>query len=154
MCAVAVNFPFELLDIFLGAWGTIFLAVPEAALVATDLDRVPDGTGYLHALLQHFPQHFGNDVQTLLSAVVYDLRLRGLGDNRISAFKARIQAAGLLLQAVAEGRQRAMDWSARQIYRPPRRIWSPEQQEFWMPLRQAWPWRMLPTSLHPKGFCM
>ena len=66
MCAVAVNFPFELLDIFLGAWGTMFLAVPEAALVATDLDRVPDGTGYLHALLQHC----GNDAQTCANIVV------------------------------------------------------------------------------------
>ena len=67
-------FPFELLDIYLGAWAACFLPVPEADLRPAAADECPENCGHLQVLLRHFH----NDAEALLAAVTPDLRLRGL----------------------------------------------------------------------------
>ena len=68
------------------------------------------------------------DVEAVLEPMVEELRWRGLGEDRQATFVARVRAGATLLAAVATGRARPEDWSARSVRAPPRRIWSAEQQ--------------------------
>ena len=156
-CGVAITFPFELLDIFIGAWAATFLEeMPEYRLLpdtAKDKDNypshrqaerirrasilAPDGCRYLKAVLclDEFqlpdtdPHVFNPDIGKLLSKIEPDLILRGLGNDRIATFKARMHACTLLLLDVRNGFEDPALWSAKQVPRPPHRIWSAEQQE-------------------------
>ena len=67
-------FPFELLDIYLGAWAACFLPLPEADLRPAAADECPENCGHLQVLLRYFH----DDAEALLAAVTPDLRLRGL----------------------------------------------------------------------------
>eukprot|EP00972_Heterocapsa_arctica_P048488 7146940-Heterocapsa_arctica.AAC.1 len=60
-------FPFERLDIFLGAWCAMFVPhrnESEFVLSAEDAERVPAGTLFLKAALRH--PYFNGDVDQLL----------------------------------------------------------------------------------------
>ncbi|CAE7357694.1 pif1 [Symbiodinium sp. CCMP2592] len=156
-CGVAITFPFELLDIFIGAWAATFLPnmeefrlFPETdedarnypASLAAERSRrssfvAPEGCKHLKAVLclDEFQLYrrdslvFHPNVGELLSRVETDLTLRGLTADRIATFKARIHACALLLCAFRDGREDPGLWRARAVPDPPSRIWSPEQQQ-------------------------
>ena len=65
----------------------------------------------------------------LLLAVEQDMIIHGLIADRIAIFKARINASTLLLQRIYDKKEDAATWSARRIFVPPQRNWSPEQQK-------------------------
>ncbi|CAE7839773.1 pif1 [Symbiodinium sp. CCMP2592] len=155
-CGVAMTFPFELLDIFVGAWAATFLPdMLEYRLnpeVEDDNERystsfaaekarrasfmAPDGCKHLKAVLcldefqlyRKDPMVFHPNVGDLLVRMETDLRLRGLSADRIATFNARIRASALLLCAIRDGREDANLWTARSVSAPPQRVWSKEQQ--------------------------
>ena len=113
--ALGVSFPFELLDIYIGAWCAMFvphrkqeelmLCVKNPHLPSGfDISRVPDGTHFLQAAL--FIPQFKNNVNELLNATCKDLELRGLSKDRVFTFCARLRACVLLLNAAQRGRIR------------------------------------------------
>lgn len=150
---VALQFPFELLDIFIGAWAATFLlGMDERRLLPqqsanyprgfdTEYMRrnsfdAPEGCHHLKAVLclddfQFKPESsdFGPQVGKLISAIEQDLLIRGLTADRIATFKARVNSCALLLQSVYHKKENAAAWSARRIFQPPQRTWSAEQQE-------------------------
>ena len=128
--ALAVSFPFELLDIFIGAWCAMFVphrTEKDFLLRKEELAFVPEGTRFLKAALQH--PRFHGDVDLLLRETCADLRLRGLGRSRIRTFSARVRACALLLAATQRGDVSAESWSAKRCAAMPERTWSPEQSE-------------------------
>ena len=155
-CGVAMTFPFELLDIFIGAWAATFLKeMPEYRLLPdTSKDKenygashnnervrrssfvAPEGCKHLKAVLSlnefqlpnENPTEFHPDIGKLLSEIELDLILRGLGGDRIATFKARMHACTLLLLDVRNGFEDPALWSAKQISAAPSRVWSEEQQ--------------------------
>ncbi|CAE7439739.1 UBP23, partial [Symbiodinium pilosum] len=155
-CGVAMTFPFELLDIFIGAWAATFLKeLPEYRILPdTSKDKenyaashsnekmrrssftAPEGCKRLKAVLSldEFqlpdanPNEFHPDIGKLLSQIEQDLVLRGLGDDRIATFKARMHACTLLLLEIRNGFEDPGLWSAKKISAAPRRVWSDEQQ--------------------------
>ncbi|CAE7447453.1 unnamed protein product, partial [Symbiodinium sp. CCMP2456] len=155
-CGVAISFPFELLDIFIGAWAASCLpGMLECRLLPEDtpsqehypphleaerkrkrLLRAPDGCLHLKTVLclNDFqksaadPDTFAPDVGKLLSSIEIELQFRGLGSDRINTFKARIHACTLLLLEVYRGAENPELWSARRVPAAPRRQWSAEQQ--------------------------
>ena len=134
-CAVGLQFPFELLDIYMGAWAAAFLSeMKEQRLVLQAPEKWPENTHHLKAVLNLQTSEDADaapmfpDADALLGRITPDLRIRGLGDNRVQTFCARIRAGILLLGAVERGETRAEDWSMRRIYdQQPKRIWSSEQ---------------------------
>ncbi|OLP86649.1 Ubiquitin carboxyl-terminal hydrolase 26 [Symbiodinium microadriaticum] len=150
---VAMHFPFELLDIFLGAWAATFLVGMDERRLLPDTSKdypaifpvecarrqkfeAPEGCRHLKAVLcldnfQLCPESpdFTPDVNKLLLAVEQDMIIRGLTADRIATFKARINASSLLLQRIYDKKEVAANWSARRIFQPPQRNWSPEQQK-------------------------
>lgn len=125
-CAVGISFAFELLDIFIGQWAATFLpGALEADLVHPDPTSVPENCQHLGHILQ---KYFQNDPDQLLQDLLPELTLRGLKNNRITTFDARIRSCALLLQAVQRGEEDPAAWSARRIIPQPLRLWSPEQQ--------------------------
>ncbi|CAE7237635.1 UBP23 [Symbiodinium sp. CCMP2456] len=150
---VAVQFPFELLDIFVGAWAATFLvAMDERRLwpggspgypkgFEIELKRrnsfdAPQGCQHLKAVLclDDFQMHpertdFAPDVARLLVTIEQDLIIRGLAADRIATFKARVNSCALLLQRVAGRQEDPTTWSARRIFQLPQRVWSKEQNE-------------------------
>jgi hypothetical protein len=136
-CAVGVSFAFELLDVFLGQWAATFLPETQQNLWHADMPRspkevkiddstrtVPENTVHLDTVLQFFE----NNPEKMLEAIVPDLKLRGLGQNRIKTFNARVYGHSLLLKAVKAGELGPAAWSAKKIYHQAERQWSPEQQ--------------------------
>ena len=156
-CGVAMQFPFELLDIFVGAWAATFLPDMLEIRLCPDTDKdechyppdllhekirrasfdAADGCKYLKAVLcldrfqlyRRDPLVFHPNVGELLAMMETDLILRGLTADRIATFKARIHALTLLLCAFRDGRQDPALWTARSVSAPPRRVWSKEQQQ-------------------------
>ena len=150
---VAIHFPFELLDIFLGAWAATFLVgmderrlMPETPQdypsgFSMELRRrqafeAPEGCRHLKAVLclDEFQQNgesteFEPDVNKLVQAIEQDLIIRGLNADRLATFKARLNACALLLKTVYQKKADAVEWSARRIFDLPRRVWSPQQQQ-------------------------
>ena len=151
---VAMHFPIELVDIFIGAWAATFLLPnmderrlwPEKSrtypngydleLVCRNSFEAPEGCRHLKAVLcwdefQLKPDYsdFTPDVRKLLVAIEQDLVIRGLTTDRIATFKARVHACALLLQKVYSKKENPEAWSARRIFQPPQRTWSKEQQE-------------------------
>ena len=155
-CGIAMTFPFELLDIFIGAWAATFLPDVLEHRLYPDVDEddkwyppelqneksrrasftAPDGFKHLKAVLcldrfqlyRADPAQFRPNVGDLLALVETDLILRGLTADRISTFKARIHASTLLLCAFRDGREDPTFWTARSVSAPPARLWSREQQ--------------------------
>ncbi|CAE7555335.1 pif1, partial [Symbiodinium sp. CCMP2456] len=140
-CAVAMQFPFELLDIYIGAWAACFLKnMPEIRLAPDTKDdellyptehsaertrrasfQAPDGCKHLKAVLcldmfqaeGAAPNIFSPDAGRLLAAMQDELILRGIGADREATFRARVHACSLLLQAIRDGREEAHMWSAK-----------------------------------------
>ncbi|CAE7394315.1 pif1 [Symbiodinium pilosum] len=155
-CGVAMTFPFELLGIFIGAWAATFLKeLPEYRILpdtSKDKDNygtshnnenmrrssfmAPEGCKHLKAVLSlddfqlpnANPSEFHPDIGKLLSQIEQDLILRGLGDDLVATFKARMHACTLLLLDVRNGFEDPGLWSAKKISAVPRRVWSEEQQ--------------------------
>ncbi|CAK0851570.1 unnamed protein product, partial [Prorocentrum cordatum] len=154
MQALAVRFPFELLDNFVGAWRAMFLphAADSDALRAAMSEGVPvlpakalwpadaaaAGTRYLKAALMAAQDNFDNDDAAnpgLLQEVVKDMVLRGLETARIRTFVARLRACRLLICRIdavedVDARRRAVAaWDLRKARRVEKLIWSPEQNQ-------------------------
>ena len=154
-CGVAMSFPFELLDIFIGAWAASCMEgmLEERLLPDIDSDlnipgfeiesarrrafRAPEGCRYLKAVLSldDFQQpgpltdKFAPDVGKFLTHVERELAFRGLGADRIATFKARVHACALLLYQIRDGAEDPELWSARRITESPQRTWSEDQLE-------------------------
>ena len=134
-CAVAMQFPFELLDIFIGSWAATFgKNLKEEEIWPKPAEEVPENMVHLAAILK--PERFGPEdeeawasrVDALSANAEADLHIRGLGKSRVSTFAHRIRACGMVLREVALKRADPSLWSANQLFRAPRRHWSPEQQ--------------------------
>ena len=156
-CGIAMAFPFELLDIYVGAWAAAFLVnMDEARLQPSNQSKkpgypegfeneqirrhsfeAPEGCRHLKAVLcldefqlpSSDPRIFSPDVGKLLAAAETELIFRGIGADRIATFKARLHACTLLLLKVRDGQEDPQLWSARRISSPPQRQWSPQQLE-------------------------
>eukprot|EP00439_Symbiodinium_sp_Y106_P039165 s2340_g4.t2 len=133
VCGVAISFPFELLDIYLGAWAAACLPgmrqarlLPEvpASLTLPGFEmelrrrrafRSPDMCQHLKAVLclDEFqtegadPAVFNPDLSKLFARLQPELELRGLNDDRIATFKAKVQATHLLLLQIRDGHEDA-----------------------------------------------
>ena len=137
VCAVAMSFPFELLDIYIGSWAAIFKKnQPEEGIWPRPAAEVPENMVHLGTLLlpqngQDVPQRRAWDakIEHLISTVETDLDVRGLGRSRVATFGHRTRACAMVLWEVLHGLTRAEDWSANQLFRAPSRSWSPEQQQ-------------------------
>ena len=108
-CAVGISFAFELLDIFIGQWAATFLpGALETDLVHPNPASVPENCQHLSHILE---KYFHNDSAHLLQAILPDLTLRGLKDNRISTFCARINQlrAAAPSGAARRGRPRSLE---------------------------------------------
>ncbi|CAK0903536.1 unnamed protein product [Prorocentrum cordatum] len=152
MQALAVRFPFELLDNFVGAWCAMFLphAADSDALRAAMSEGVPvlpakalwpaddaaAGARFLKAALVAAQDNFDNDEAAnpgLLQEVVKDMVLRGLKTARIRTFVARLRACRLLIRRIdavedVDARRRAVAaWDLRKARWVEKLIWSPEQ---------------------------
>ena len=98
--------------------------------------RSPDMCQHLKAVLclDEFqtegadPAVFNPDLSKLFARLQPELELRGLSDDRIATFKAKVQATHLLLLQIRDGHEDAAYWSARALPGAPHRQWSPEQQ--------------------------
>ncbi|CAE7809429.1 pif1, partial [Symbiodinium necroappetens] len=152
-CGVAMSFPFELLDIYVGAWAACCLpgmleerllpVVPDTLKLPGLEDELarrrtftaPCMCHHLKAVLSldEFqldgadPQVYNPDLARFFAKVEPELMLRGINADRISTFKAKIQATNLLLLRIRDGLEDAGFWTARDLPGYPRRQWSPEQ---------------------------
>ena len=154
-CGVAITFPFELLDIYVGAWAASCLKNvaeirldPHIADVnkypsshANELARrnsfeAPEGCRHLKAVLcldefqlEHAREdHFEPDVGKLLAQMETELLFRGLNQDRVATFKARLHACTFLLKKIYSGEEDAGLWNARRVPHLPARQWSAEQE--------------------------
>ncbi|CAE7381940.1 pif1 [Symbiodinium microadriaticum] len=149
-CGVAISFPFELLDIFIGAWAASCLpGMLESRLLPEEppsqehyppyleeerqrkgLLRAPAGCLHLKTVLclDEFqkaganPSTFAPDVGKLLTSIELELQFRGLGTDRINTFKARVHACTLLLLQIYSGAEDPELWQADEAYIPPGRL--------------------------------
>ena len=135
-CAVAVMFTFELLDIYIGSWAATFRpGQREEDILPMASDIVPENMGHLAAVLQPFAYRGSTEgvwqerVEQLVVEAEQDLLLRGLGRDRVDTFRHRLRACARVLREVAQGFSDPSVWSAREIFRPPSRTWSREQQQ-------------------------
>ena len=155
-CGVAMSFPFELLDVYVGSWAAASLEgmleerllpdVPdnlrlvgfEDELLRRRSFQAPEGCRHLKAVLclndfqssaSSTPSIFNPDVSKLLAAMERELIFRGLTQDRIATFKAKIRACSLLLLKIRDGQEDAAMWTARKLPGTPVRDWSPEQLE-------------------------
>ena len=154
-CGVAMTFPFEMLDIYLGAWAASCLPdILEVRLHPSDSPdeyparfadelrrrqsfKAPDGCQHLKAVLclDNFqadaapPGVFFPDLNKLFSLLQPELEVRGLGVDRIRSFKARVEASTILLLKIRDGKEDHINWTARPIPGMPERIWSQQQKE-------------------------
>ncbi|CAE7803623.1 UBP25, partial [Symbiodinium necroappetens] len=154
-CSVAVAFPFELLDIYVGAWAATCL---PGMLEERLLPKVPDDLKldgfevelrrrrsfecpahceHVRAVLSlddfqlpgADPDVYCPDLSKFFDLVVPELTLRGLNTDRIATFKAKIEATNMLLLAIHRGLEDASNWSSHRLPAFPRPVWSPEQQQ-------------------------
>ena len=75
------------------------------------------------------PRIYNPDLSKLFHRIHTELTLRGLNDDRIATFKAKVEATNLLLLKVRDGEEDPGCWSAQRLPGFPKRQWSPEQQE-------------------------
>ena len=78
-CVLGISFPFELLDIFIGAWCTMMVPHSEEKELIPDDDNAPEGVRFLAAALK--TQRYGGDVNKFIEDILPDLILRGLGNH-------------------------------------------------------------------------
>ena len=128
LCSLGVRFPYEMLDIFVGAWCATTVPHTSEAEFAPNA-QAPEGAKYLQAALNH-PRYKG-DVCKLAEEIDADLKLRGKDLNQRVTVKRRLQALALLLDNTgARGLQiPASAWDARRAEGFPARAWSPKQTE-------------------------
>ena len=129
-CALGVRFPFEQLDIFIGAWcATMVPHVSENEFAPQEDDPTPEFARYLKKALEH--PHYRGDVNKLKKEINADLQLRGLKDDRRFTFLNRIDALKLLLDNTGDKGMciPAEVWSRERLARNPARVWSDEQRE-------------------------
>ena len=153
-CSAAVSFPFELLDIYIGAWAAsclpgmleerlwpivpIDLNIPgfEDELVRRRSFTAPSMCEHLKAVLSldEFllagadPHAYHPDLARFFARIEPELKLRGINADRISTFKAKVEATNILLLHIRDGLEDAGFWTASSLPSGPRRQWSPEQQ--------------------------
>ncbi|CAE7285846.1 Usp17le [Symbiodinium sp. KB8] len=128
ICCIGVKFPFELLDIYVGAWAACCLPgmteerlLPDVPAEAWATDevirrrsfRAPKNCEHLKAVFLIEPE----------------LVLRGLNADRITTFKAKVEASNLLLLHIRDGKEDPGFWTAKNLPGLPQRTWSPEQQQ-------------------------
>ena len=150
-CGIAMKFAFELLDIYIGSWATVFMTgmderrlspfdtqdYPDGFLKERERRRsfpAPEGCEFLKAVLclnefQIDPDSsvFQPDIARLLEALDAELLFRGLSTDRVMTCKGRVSASHVLLLAVRDGQADPSLWSARNIRVAPQRQWSVEQ---------------------------
>ncbi|CAE7482276.1 Usp17ld [Symbiodinium sp. CCMP2592] len=153
-CGVAISFPFELLDIYIGAWAASCLpGMTEERLLPTTPPNlhIP---GYEHELARRrsfaapkMCEHlkaalcldmfqldgadldtYNPDLEKFFASIEPELILRGINADRISTFKAKIQASNLLLLKIRDGLEDSGFWTAHKLPGLPQRHWSVEQQ--------------------------
>ena len=153
-CGVAMSFPFELLDIYVGAWAASCLPgmleerlLPDVPLglhlpgFEDELCRrrsfaAPQMCQHLKAVLclNEFlmdgadPRSYNPDLTKFFAKVEPELLVRGINADRISTFMAKIQATHMLLLQIRDGHEDAGFWTAANLPGYPRRQWSAEQQ--------------------------
>ena len=128
-CALGIRFPFELLDIYIGSWLSVFVprrSEEEVLLSDEDRARTPEGSRFVAAALRH--PAFAGDVSGLLRPIVAELQMRGIDKNRRITFCARIRTTALLLEATWRGDIDPASWSTKCPARLPDRHWSPQQR--------------------------
>ena len=135
-CAVAMQFPYELLDIYVGSYMAVFKPGLREKEVWPSTENVPENMAHLAAALQ--PANYGQPdqarawkirVHELMGEMASELTLRGLGENRVENFKHRILGCAMVLRQVVLGQEDASLWSAANPFRAPSRTWSPQQQQ-------------------------
>ena len=126
-CALAIRFPFELLDIYVGVWCAVMVphrrqeqvlidnfvndpSAPDGRRFQWD-QGIPEGARFTAAALR--PDHYANVVQKLIDEISIALKLRGLGANRIRTFQFRIQPIKKMLEATTRSDISAIEWTAR-----------------------------------------
>ena len=153
-CSAAVSFPFELLDIYIGARAAsclpgmleerllpivpIDLNIPgfEDELVRRRSFTAPSMCEHLKAVLSldEFllagadPHAYHPDLARFFARIEPELKLRGINADRISTFKAKVEATNILLLHIRDGLEDAGFWTASSLPSGPRRQVSPEQQ--------------------------
>ena len=128
-CALGVRFPWERLDIFIGAYCAMFIphrSEDEFVLSEEEAANTPEGTRFLRAALR-LPR-YGNNLELLKDDLKPELRLRGVSSDNQLTFFARLNACKLLLDACRSGIVDPASWSARRPTTLPVRAWSPQQQ--------------------------
>ena len=132
-CALGLRFPWERLDIFIGAWCAMFIPhSDESEFVLSDEDAAstPEGTHYLKAALQHaYFRDRESPVQALIDKITDDLELRGISRDNCLTFAARLHACERLLDATARGIVDPRSWRAKRPTDMPTRTWSVQQQQ-------------------------
>ena len=155
MLALAIRFPFELLDNYVGAWCAMF--IPHARFsfalsecVKSGCEEISEeklwkskeaalGTQYLKAALNHKD---GITFETksmqqpgLLQAMVRDLTIRGIPQNRIKTFMSRMRAYKMLLDRIDSEadiqfkKDLIKKWDYKRVVHLEDKIWSPQQKD-------------------------
>ena len=135
LCAVGVQFPFELLDIYVGSYVATFYQGLREERIWPSKAGFPENMAHMAACLS--PQDYGpeaqarwnRDVEELMNDIADELLLRGLGFNRTENFRHRFLACASVLRQVVLKQEDPALWSARNCFRAPVRSWSPQQQE-------------------------
>ena len=136
ICAVAIQFPFELLDIYVGAYSATFQkGRKEAEILPQSHREAPENMAHLAAALK--PRNYGygqhaawnEAVEKLMNEIADELTLRGLGFSRVDNFRHRTRACAMVLRQVVLGDEDPTLWTNRNLFSRPARVWSPEQQE-------------------------
>lgn len=135
LCAVGVQFPFELLDIYVGSYVATFHRGQEEENICPRTVAFPENMAHMAACLSpdaYGPEHHARwnvDVEKLMNEIADELLLRGLGFNRMENFRHRFLACASVLRQVVLKQEDPALWSARKLFQAPVRTWSPQQQE-------------------------
>ena len=135
LCAVGIQFPFELLDIYVGSYVATFYRGLEEKEIVPRTGDFPENMAHMAACLSpdaYEPEHharWNRDVETLMNEIADELLLRGLGFNRMENFRHRFLACASVLRQVVLKQEDPKLWSARNVFQAPVRTWSPQQQE-------------------------
>ena len=124
-CALGIRFPFESLDIFVGAWCAAMIPhASEEEFAPSEGDHIPEFAKYLHRALEH-PYYSGN-LGHMLRDIDADFVVRGLPDDRRLSFRNRIQAQKLLLDNSGTNGMciPAHIWNQKRIAQRPGAMWS------------------------------
>ena len=129
-CALGIRFPYEGLDIFIGAWcATMVPHISEDEFAPAEDDAIPEFGKYLQTVLSH--PYYKGDLTMLLDQIDADFVLRGLPGDRRKTFRSRIQAMKLLLDNTGRNGMciPANIWNQRRIAQRPGQMWCDGQRE-------------------------